>query len=286
MTDGHDQRGPLGGSIFSAEALALAEFLMSRLSHPAIALMRVNFGERFFGEAAGKFILFSLLYFFASASKGGLFSLVLFASFFACMFHTLVIWLRKQRGDRWHSRYPGTPLLSFALPFLPPRIIRRWVEPLLLLFLAPFTVGYSPALQTYMIFSAVSIAAIEALGATRWRRMVLDAQDKQIEAEYFNEALAGKPATQTRGFEIPVGMSGKRGESLKSLFSSLYGETREMIESMKPPPPSAPAQRQTPATTTPDASILCAACNTLNQPNASFCGYCSAEMRAPGALAA
>jgi hypothetical protein len=293
MADGNNNNSPMGYSIWSAEALAMAEFLMSRLSQPAIALLRFNFGERFFGEATGKIVLFGLLYFLASLTKGGLFSLFLFASFFACMLHCAVIWVRKRRGERWHSRYHGRPLLCIVLP-LPAPFIRRWVEPLLLLFLS-FSLsrtGQSAALENYLAFAGLSIATIESIAAQRWRRMLLDAQDKQIEAEYFNEALAGKPATETNGFIIPVGMpdlSGKQGESLQSLLRSIYSEMRKALKSLKqeaaPESLSLLDQRQTPAIVTQNAFVICTACNTQNQPNDSHCGYCRAELHPTDALA-
>lgn len=292
MSDGNNNNSPMGYSIWSAEALALAEFLMSRLSQPAIALLRFNFGERFFGEATGKFILFGLLYFFANLFGRGLFSLFLYASFFACMFHCAVIWLRKRRGERWHSRYHGRPLLCILLP-LPAPFIRRWVEPLLLLFLSFAISGKgAPGLENYLAFAGLSIATTEAIAAQRWRRMILDAQDKQIEAEYFNEEMAGKPATENKGFIIPVGMpdlSGKQGESLKSLLGSIYSEMRKALKSLKqeaaPESLSLLDQRQTPAIVTQNAFVICEACNTQNQAHDSHCGYCRAELHPTGALA-
>jgi hypothetical protein len=169
-------------------------------------------GERYhnFLGMFGKTVTYGVLLTLSVKSAGQLETLPLsgffFGSFLLTGWNHWRIYRRNQRGERWHSRYCGTPRLASLLPF-DHYTLRRWVEPLLSI-AGGFAIAslFNQALGGWLVLAGTSQAVTEKLAEMRYRTMILDMMDKDIEARNLRAAIVEqKDARQTEGFVIPVG---------------------------------------------------------------------------------
>lgn len=193
--------------------------------------IRRDFGERYLGWirlyfAYGIMAGFTFISFF---SRSTIFLGFLAAFVIVSLIHQLRIFIRNQKGIRWHSMSYGVSWLSF----LPVNnwLLYRFVEPVLF-----FTIGATLFTSFDRTTGAwVSIAAFALLvkntmvyGQARGR--YLDMVDAQIEHEYLDDSMNGTPMQQTAGFqmvEVPKALrvTAKRGESAEAATPSRFEET-------------------------------------------------------------
>lgn len=253
-------------------ALATAEALTATIAQTVEVFFRHNFGQRYFSLMGvyGKLAFYALLLLLAFKASEQLetipLGLFFFASFVASLLHLFVIWRRGYRGERWHSRYSGTSWLAAILP-LDTSIIKRWVEPIIAILAGLMLASFDQALGGWLVFTGTCLGVTEALAEARFRTMILDMIDKDIEARNLRGVLVEqKGAHETEGFVIPVGgMKSRQRESIFNSLTNLYDRAKEAI-------------------TTPQAG-RCANCGAWNLAEADYCGNCGGPTAAAVAAA-
>lgn len=247
-------------SLRGRQALVVAENLAATVALLVLVFLRHSFGERYFslfgiyGKLA-TYGLFLLLAFKASEQLDTLpLGIFFFASFAACLWHSFKIWLRNHRGERWHTRYSGTSWLAAFLP-INPFTVQRWIEPILTVFAGVMLASFNEALGGWLVFAGTCLGVTEALSAARFRTMILDAQDKDIEARHLRDALIEqKGPKHTEGFVIPVaGLKPAQREGVFNSLTSLYERAKEAITHQ---------------------GGRCAHCGAWNLAEVGYCGNC------------
>lgn len=309
------QQSPMGSSSIQA-GYRFAEAAAGLFSQTIEVFLRRDFGERYFslfgmfGKLATYLVFLFLAFNYARQQDGLPLGLFFFLSFGLCLWHQFVIWQRKRAGHRWHSRYSGTSHLAALLPFSS-FTIKRWIEPLVAILAGFVLSSFSQGLGGWLIFAGCCLAATEALSDARFKTMILDAIDKDIEARNLRDSIVeNKGATHTEGFEIPVaGMSTQQRASLFQGLSPQYESFTPSIPSpadLPPlpvapiPPPVAPApppmmQQWIPEEPAPFSqsmpvyvqpapqiiptlSIICPICDARNPTENIFCEQCRAQL--------
>lgn len=241
-------------------ALIAAENLAVTIALTVLVFWRHSFGERYFSLFGiyGKLATYGLLLLLAFKASEQLDTLPLglffFVSFALCLWHSFKIWLRNHRGERWHTRYNGTPWLASILP-INPFTIKRWIEPALTILAGVMLASFNQALGGWLIFAGTCLGVTEALTAARFRTLILDAQDKDIESRHLRDALIEqKEAKHTEGFVIPVaGLKPAQREGVFNSLTSLYERARDAINHQ---------------------GGRCGHCGSWNLADAGYCGNC------------
>ena len=134
-------------------------------------------------------------------------------------------------------------------------VIKRWVEPLLTILAGSALAPFNQALGGWLVFAGMCLGVTETLAAMRFRTMILDMIDKDIEARNLRAALIEprRAAEETEGFVLPIG--NMKPQQRASIFRGLamrYEEwraayAREQRErQQRQPEPSPPPQPQEP----------------------------------------
>lgn len=258
MNDNTQNQSPMNGPARGRAALANAEAIISFPAQTIEVFWRHSFGERYFSlfGVYGKLAFYALLLFmaFKGAEQVDTLPLGVFflASFLASLWHLFVIWRRGWRGERWHSRYSGTSRLAAILP-MNECVIKRWGEPLLTIMAGAALASFNQVLGGWLVFAGMCLGVTETLAAMRFRTMILDMIDKDIEARNMREALIEqKSAHETEGFVIPVGSM--KSQQRASLFRGLamryeewraaYARQQREKQQQRQPEPSPPPQPQ------------------------------------------
>lgn len=253
-------QSPMQGGPRGRAALAAAEALAGTIAQTVEVFLRGNFGERYFSIMGiySKVVLYAVLLLIAFNASSQLETFPLgvyfFAAFLACLWHQFVIYRRSRQGKRWHSRYPGYSHLTAILP-LDHAVIQRWVEPLLCVVAGSLLTPFNQALGAWIMFAGMCLGVTEALAEARFRTILLDAIDKDIESRNMRAVLIEqKDAKQTEGFVIPVGkMKPQQRESILNGLTSLYDRAKEAITHQ---------------------GGRCAHCGAWNLADAGYCGNC------------
>ena len=222
-------------------ALNFAEFVAGLFAKTIAVFFRHDFGTRYFSWSSAVGSTFALVTttlvvttVINSGEKTGqsakttdleMLPLTVFLLGFIgiSLLHNGLAWQYKKRRPLWYSRYTGTSHLHSLLPqsfrdslnrdVMPffgvslHYVIQRFVEPLLTITAGMFT-GYviNAPLGAWLITGGLSLAAVEWLNATRYKRRITDAIDAQIEAQWIGEAITttAPDANKTAGFVLPV----------------------------------------------------------------------------------
>jgi hypothetical protein len=156
------------------------------------------------------------------AKMGDLLAFALLA-FAIGMFQRLIRWFGVIRGVRHHSYYIGTSFFDFR--WLPKivrrnRIMARYFDPICCGFFGWHLIPISPALGSWLIFSAIALRCFEDTVRRKERRQHLDMLDTLIASEYQNrtvqeyeEAAAARPQLTPTG--IPTGLGSDIREQVK-----------------------------------------------------------------------
>jgi hypothetical protein len=258
---------PQGYSPFDTPALratlAFGEWVANFFAQTVEVFLRFGFGERYFSLFGiwGIFGHYTAIYILATflklVSNNNYIELFLILSLVATFGHKLVIQIRNWKGERWHSRYPGTPLLLLLLSplakvvsdlfpylkFITPNnltfFIRRILEPLLICTLGIVineVIYYdSRPLPLWLLLSGISLGIKESIAATRLRNIMLDAIDAEIEKKNLWAVLKEqKTPDETEGFVFPVprGFNDEKRESLyRGLLNRLTGSAERPASS-------------------------------------------------------
>ena len=188
----------------AAGMVAFAMWLLNVLAFPFEAIMRHNFGERYF--TLNNMVL-SLL---VAAPVGVIFGAAGFLSYYLGLavllgaYHLVVIWRRRRDGDMWYSYYDGTPWLAHVLP-LHEATVQRFVEPaagLLGIALLAWLFDLEGAGSFYFTLTVAASVVGTNLRLQEQRHAWLDMVDGQLFSREMAGALQGEPAEQTKGVTI------------------------------------------------------------------------------------
>lgn len=261
MNNGGQQQSQLGFPSFRV-GMMITELVMGFFSQTVEVFLRHDFGERYFSFLGifGSFVTYGILLFLgltAAQTQGGFFLGAFFLiSFVMCLVHHWQIYQRNQKGIAWHSRYAGTPWLLEALPQASPYVVKRWIEPVLVIGLGFFFSIIEAPLGAWLIFAGLSLAAREQIAASRIRERVLDAIDADIEARQMRAAIIEqKKPQQTEGFEFPVSQALKEGfrerlvRNLTQMYENIIVPNQTNTDGKQeqhPMPPNVPLSDATP----------------------------------------
>jgi hypothetical protein len=133
---------------------------------------------------------------------------------FFSLWHRIEIWDRNREGVHWHSMSFGVshlrrigelPLVRSFLPFLRNDwILYCWIEPGLCLAVAVMAIAGDQAIGLWLLTASLALWLKNQLIHSLHRSHVLQLIDSAIEAEYFNDAVEGKPKTETAGFSVSM----------------------------------------------------------------------------------
>ncbi len=195
--------------------LGAARFIAAVHTQSLAVFLRHDFGTRyaskmnlFFGivmtgfySGLGGWIISALHHESMSTVMGTLYT----ASICMAVWHRVAIWLKRRRGQIWHSRYSGTPHLERLLGFtgFSEQVIKQYFEPLFLFVLAYVASEFHEStVSTWLIIGGISIFCQETLDAQIAENDILDQQDALIEARYRRRAATGKATKQDQGYSI------------------------------------------------------------------------------------
>lgn len=240
---------------------ALASWVASVLAFPFEAIMRHDFGERYFSLGNAVFsVLFVALPLGTVLSGGGMVITVYVGlAVIASVYHLFVIWRRRRRGETWYSYYDGTPWLAHLVHRVWPMseaTVQRFVEPaaglLVVLVILPFF-GVSAG-TAYVAVSIAGAVAGTNLRLKQQRHQWLDMIDGQLTTRYMADAARGQPARQTQGVtiaeenvqlirQLTQDEEMRRGVPLKlrAAVSELTPEEQAMLDEVDAEPPPSPA---------------------------------------------
>lgn len=203
--------------------LMLMHFVASWFVMSVVVFLRRDFGERYLSWVNLLFGYMIVAFFggfgnaviaYASGESAsqiiGPFALAFIG---LSIYHRRRIQKRIKTGIEWHSRYSGTPLLKTLdtsgkpwlkhITSLDEETINKWIEPGLILLLAILARNlHSTPMAVWLFLSGFSLLLHEHISYYLQREWVLDGQDARIEARYYQEAVAGKPAQETAGYTI------------------------------------------------------------------------------------
>ncbi len=107
----------------------------------------------------------------------------------ACVVHGLQRGRRRRQGraNEVHTYYDGTPLLSYALPWVSESTLKQIGEPMLLLFLAIPIGAWSGPLASFIVLGAICLGLTYALEADSIQQVDDDLHDQMHEARWRSE---------------------------------------------------------------------------------------------------
>ena len=242
-----EARGVLGGTDIwkkSEWALALLSLISSCFAVSVIPFIRKDLGERYFGwlnlwfgySVVAGFMFFGsligiiyhgpmpfpeLMYYFWLAFIG------------VSLYRRWEIHKRNKAGVKWHSMYMGTWLGTSLLPLpISQENIYRFGEPGVVFIVGHFLWNFNWEVGMWLTVSAFALAINNHLAFYQQRMSILDLIDGEIEARYFSEALAGKPAKETCGFVIADSTRQiiSADADLQGAFSKLSDELKSLLD--------------------------------------------------------
>jgi hypothetical protein len=188
---------------------AIGSWLASVIAFPWEAIMRHDFGERYFSFTNALFSIVFVAVPFGTLFSGGaqLIGYYVTAAMIAAAYHLFVIWRRKKSGDMWYSYYDGTPWLLHVVNGIYPMdesTVQRFVEPavglVLVLIVLPF---FGMGAGTYYIAASIFAAILGTnLRLQEQRHQWLDMIDGQLMSRYMAAAATGEPPSKTQGVTI------------------------------------------------------------------------------------
>lgn len=205
-----------------------------------VVFFRKDFGERylswinlFFGYIVVGLFTGSALSLW-NASNGSPVSAIMGAFYLAfvaaSIAHRVAISRKNKAGQEWHSLYSGTPLLPVPVPT---EIMNKWVEPALLGLLGILmTLLHIGMIAIWLFIAALALALHEQISYHLQRQQLLDLRDARIEAKYWQAAMSGKPAKESKGFVIASSNIEllDRSPGLRDAFSSLAPELQSIMD--------------------------------------------------------
>jgi hypothetical protein len=205
-----------------------------------IVFLRKDFGERylswlnlFFGYVVVGVFTESAVSIFGGAN-GNHISMVM-ASFYVTfiglsILHRRVISKRNKAGSEWHSLYSGTPLLPIPVTT---ETMNKWIEPAILAaggaVMGLFHVGL---ISIWLFVSAFALALHEQISYHLQRDQFLDLRDAGIEAKYWQAAMSGRSAVESRGFTIAASNVEliHKTPGMTEIFANLAPELRAIMD--------------------------------------------------------
>ena len=205
-----------------------------------VVFFRKDFGERylswlnlFFGYLVVGLFAGPTAALVNTASGNGL-SAMMIAFYLAfiglSVWHRYVIRKKNMVGVEWHSLYSGTPLLPVPVSL---ETMNKWVEPAMLLVVGMVTgLLHLWLICMWLVLSAFALALHEQISCHLQRQRFLDMRDAGIEAKYWQAALSGKPAQQSRGFVIAASNLElmDRTPGMRDVFAELAPDVRAIMD--------------------------------------------------------
>jgi hypothetical protein len=219
-------------------ALGLVMLITRFFAISIIPFTRKDCGERYlswlnlyFGYSLLAAFIFvaNILGSFVRLGSSQLMTLFLFAFIGMSLYRRWEITQKNKVGILWHSNYLGTSLLP--LPFSPEKLFKIY-EPATVFVVGYFFWQISGMVGLWLMVGGASLLINNHIIYYQERQTVLDLRDAQIEAQYFSDAVAGKPASETAGFviaESSVQLIG-RDASLTEAFSNLSDEMKSLLD--------------------------------------------------------
>lgn len=146
------------------------------------------------------------------------------------LYHRFVIWRRDRAGEGWHSLYRGHSWIR--LPFIADDVMKKWVEPLSVMLLGYIMTAIDRPVSLWLMISGFALLVHEQIAFYAERQRFLDIRDAQIEAQYMQAALVGKPVEETQGFVIAAANQRmvRRDPGLRNIFLSLSPDLKELVD--------------------------------------------------------
>lgn len=159
----------------------------------------------------------------------GLISLIWWVFVGLSLYHRFAIWHRDRTGRAWHTLYRGHSWIR--LPFVSDEVMKKWVEPGMVLLIAYFMSSIDRPVCLWLTFSGIALLVHEQIAYHVERQRFLDMRDAQIESQNIQAALAGRPVEETRGFAIASSNQQliRTEPGLKTAFASLSPDLRELV---------------------------------------------------------
>ena len=220
-------------------ALAVALLITGFFTATIIPFTRKDFGERYFGwlniyfgysTMTAYIVASTMLGAFIHVMPSRLMTILMFAFIGSSLYHRWEIRRKNNSGVHWHSNFMGTSLLPF--PYSQEKIF-KFFEPLSV-FLLGYTLYHliSGQVGIWLMVAAASLFINNHIIFHQERQAILDMRDAQIEAQYFGDALAGKPAAQTAGFVVSESSIKLVGQDagLTQAFAELSDEMKSLLD--------------------------------------------------------
>jgi hypothetical protein len=218
--------------------LGLLLIVASSFSISIVALFRRNFGERylgwinlFFGYTVVANFAFIGNLIGAGFGHGWSWLMVLcwLAFVAASIYHRIEIARKKRKGERWHTMYPGDSIIP--LPIGQERMF-KFVEPAIVFVLGAVIFAFSGSVGAWLMISAAALIFSNHFMYFSQQQVVLDAQDRAIEADFLSGAMQGKPAKETAGFVFADSTvkAFKRDPGLKRAFENISDEAKGLLD--------------------------------------------------------
>jgi hypothetical protein len=150
--------------------------------------LRRDFGEHFLG-IPGALVLLVVPLFAGCFPQHDLRPIMVFlAAYFAmCVVARIGILRRKWRGVHWHSQYSGTPRLLSLLPSVDEAIIKRWIEPPLVILSGLMIVSWNDPLGSLLFWAGCALAVAEHMNGMWDRHQMIRMADAYLEQTHTNE---------------------------------------------------------------------------------------------------
>jgi hypothetical protein len=184
-----------GGPDQSGEALV---WIVARtLSASVVVFLRKDFGKHFLGIPG--VIALIVIPLFAGVFRGHDLRPMLYfweAYFAMCVAHRIGGLRRAWKGVHLHSQYSGTPRLCRLFPTIPESIIKRCIEPALIVLAGLLATSWNEPLGSYLVWAGIALAIAENLTGISERRRMTDMLDGYLDQSYrarqFGHARSGR----------------------------------------------------------------------------------------------
>jgi len=222
---------------FSWVLMALG-LITSCFSVSIVPFTRRNFGERYFGWI-NLFFAYTVVANFAflgnligvGLGHGWSWLMVLcWLGFIAAsIWHRMEISRKNRASVEWHSMYTGDSILP--LPFSQEKIF-KFFEPAAVVTAGLLIWYFSGAVGAWLVIGGISLLVNNHIVYFTQRQAILDIRDRQIEARYLSDAVAGKPAKQTGGFVLAQSNleAIKHDPGLQKAFANLSNELKSLLD--------------------------------------------------------
>jgi hypothetical protein len=157
------------------------------LSASVVVFLRRDFGEHFLGVSGVLVLVVVPLFAGCFPGHDPVPLLSFLAAYFAmCVVARVGVVRRNWRGARLHSQYSGTPRLATLLPSVPETVLKRWVEPPLVIFTGLLIVSWNDPLGSFLFWAGCALAVGEHLNGMWDRQQITRMHDAYLEQSHTN----------------------------------------------------------------------------------------------------